>query len=79
MLLRLGGPNSGEQVSFSFHAQLLRQLLQPCWEGMVLGDWACWSGARLVAAFPSARSSPRNIALLLARQPPPQQAPPRLV
>ncbi|XP_049525858.1 methyltransferase-like protein 25B isoform X3 [Dermacentor silvarum] len=50
---------------------LLRQLLQPCWEGIVLGDWACWSGAQLVAAFPSAGSSPRNIALLLARQPPP--------
>ncbi|XP_050035492.2 methyltransferase-like protein 25B [Dermacentor andersoni] len=50
---------------------LLRQLLQPCWEGMVLGDRACWSGAQLAAAFPSAGSSPRNIALLLARQPPP--------
>ncbi|XP_037278587.2 methyltransferase-like protein 25B [Rhipicephalus microplus] len=50
---------------------LLRQLLQPCWEGVVLGDWARWSGARLVAAFPSAASSPRNVALLLARQPPP--------
>ncbi|XP_077524639.1 methyltransferase-like protein 25B isoform X2 [Amblyomma americanum] len=45
--------------------KLLRQLLQPCWEGLVLGDRARWSGARLMAAFPSAGPSPRNVALLL--------------
>lgn len=49
--------------------QLVRQLLQPCWEGLVLGDRARWSGGRLAAAFPSAGSSPRNVALLLVRRP----------